>query len=362
VGRGDATGRLDAVEHGQAQVEQDHVGPGGGQPAQSLLAVAGRAEHYSDFGSVLAGKLSGRYDFSPSFAIRGTISNGFRAPSLQQQYFTSIASVVVNGVPVLTGTFPSTAPVSEALGGRPLQPEKSINYSAGTVIRAGGFDVTIDGYYIRLKNQLGLSENISKSFSPAVAALLAPFNVSAARFFINGLASKTKGIDAVGHYRLRSEGAGTFDFTVAANVNKTKVTRVPTSTSILNPAPTLFARNRLLTLTEGTPGEKVSGTVDWAYRQFGATLRATYYGDVNQPGTTQAADIHTGRHTISDIEFRYQPRHGLQAALGVQNMFDIYPDRVPASLNGPSGLLGFPFYSPFGFNGRYVYGRVGVNF
>jgi iron complex outermembrane receptor protein len=189
-----------------------------------------------------------------------------------------------------------------------------------------------------------------------------PPNVSAARFFINGIASHTEGVDVVGHYRLRSSGAGVFDFTVAGNINKIVVTRVPTSTSILNPAPTLFARSRLLTLTEGTPGEKVAGTVDWSLRDFGATARVTYYGNVVQPGTTAAADLYTGKHAITDLEARYQPRHGLQLAIGVQNLFDVYPDRVPGNLNGPSGLVGFPFYSPFGFNGRYIYGRAGFNF
>jgi iron complex outermembrane receptor protein len=329
---------------------------------QFQLDGAVRGETYSDFGQTVTGKLSARYDFSPAFALRGTVSTGFRAPSLQQEYFTSVASVIVNGSPVLTGTFPSTAPVSEALGGLPLRPEKSTNYSLGSVFRFGGFDLTVDGYYIRLRDQLGLSENISATFSPAVAALLAPFNVSAARFFINGLASWTKGVDVVGHYRLRSSGAGVFDFTLAGNVNKVKVTRVPTSTSTLNPAPTLFARNRLLTMTEGTPGEKIAGTVDWSLRDFGATARVTYYGNVTQPGTTPAADVQTGKHAITDLEFRYTPNRLPQFAVGVQNLFDIYPDREPGNLNAPSGLVGFPFYSPFGFNGRYIYGRVSVNF
>jgi iron complex outermembrane receptor protein len=326
-----------------------------------LLAAAVRGETYSDFGQVATGKLSARYDFSPSFAIRGTVSNGFRAPSLQQQFFTSIASVIVDGQTILTGTFPSIAPVSKALGGLPLKPEKSVNYSLGTVLRLGGFDLTVDGYYIRLKDQLGLSENISATFSPAVAALLAPFNVSAARFFINGLASHTEGVDVVGHYRLNSVSAGIFDFTAAANINKTKVTRVPTSTSTLNPAPTLFARNRLLTLTEGTPGEKVSTAVDWALGRLGATGRVTYYGDVNQPGTTLAADAHTGRHAITDLEVRYQPRRGPQLALGVQNLFDVYPKKETDAQNGASGVVAFPFYSPFGFNGRFLYARAGFN-
>jgi iron complex outermembrane receptor protein len=231
----------------------------------------------------------------------------------------------------------------------------------------GGLDVTVDGYLINLRDQLVLSENIQASSAPnsTVAAdvtrILAPYSVTAARFFINGVRSQAKGIDLVAHYRLNTSGAGTFDLTAAGNVNKIELKRVPSSTAVLNSFP-LFARQRQLSLTEGTPGEKVAGTVDWSLRQWGATARVTYYGNVIQPGTSPAADIPTGRHAITDLEVRYTLRRGPSLALGVQNLFDVYPDRVPGNLNAPSGLLGFPFYSPFGFNGRYLYARLGVNF
>ena len=333
-----------------------------------LAGLAGRVEDYSDFGWTGNGKLSLRYDLTPNFALRGTASTGFRAPALQQQYFTSVASVIVNGSPVLTGTFPSTTPVSEALGGKALQPEKSTNLSAGTVIRSGNFDLTVDAYRIHIRDQLGLSENIAATFSPQVAALLAPFSVSAARFFINGLASTTKGIDAVGHYRWHSAGAGTFDFTVAGNLNDVKVTKVPTSISPLSPQPTLFARSRIITLEDGTPETKVTGTIDWSLDDFGATARVTYYGNVTEPGTTatilvngvaMSNDIQTGRRAISDLEIRYQPKKGVQLALGASNLFDVYPKKTPAYLD-TTGVVGFPYYSPFGFNGRYLYARAGV--
>jgi len=326
-----------------------------------LLGLAGRAESYSDFGETVNGKLSARYDLADWFAVRGTASTGFRAPSLQQQYFTQTAQVVTNGVPIQTGTFPSTDPVSVALGGRPLDSEKSTNLSAGVVLRAGGFDLTVDAYRIHIRDQIGLSENIQASFSPQVAALLAPFNVSAARFFLNGLASTTKGIDAVAHYRLRTGGAGAFDFTVAGNVNDVKVTRVPTNTAVaLNPAPTLFARSRILTLEDGTPQHKVTGTIDWSLDRLGALARVTYYGDVNQPGTTLPADVRTGDHAITDLELRYTATRGAQIGLGVSNLFDVYPDRIIGA-NNSTGVLGFPYYSPFGFNGRQLYVRAGLN-
>ena len=48
------------------------------------VTLAGRFEHFSDFGNTLNGKLAMRYELAPGFALRGSISNGFRAPSLNQ--------------------------------------------------------------------------------------------------------------------------------------------------------------------------------------------------------------------------------------------------------------------------------------
>ena len=204
----------------------------------------------------------------------------------------------------------------------------------------------------------GLDE-LGHAQAEEVAGLLAGSGATAARFFINGLASTTKGIDAVAHYRVRTVAAGNFDLTVAGNINDGKVTRVPTSTSTLDPAPTLFARSRILTLEDGTPGEKVTGSIDWSLDQLGALARVTYYGDVNQPGTTPAADVHSGKHVITDVELRYQATKGAQLGLGVSNLFDVYPRQVPPNLN-TTGAGPFSSFSPFGFNGRFVYGRMSV--
>jgi iron complex outermembrane receptor protein len=325
---------------------------------QLTLGIAGRGESYSDFGETATGKLSARYDLTPWLALRATASTGFRAPSLQQQYFTSTASVLVAPNIVETGTFPSVSPISASLGGLPLEPEKSRNISAGAVVRFGGLDVTVDAYRIRIRNQLALSENISGATGSQIASLLSPYGVTAARFFINGVTSTTRGIDIVAHYRLGTESLGVFDLTAAGNINDTKVNKVPTSTAVtLNPAPTLFSRQRIASLEDGTPGQKVVGTIDWSLADFGATLRASYYGDVTQPAALEVNDIHTGKKTIVDLEGRYQVTSRLGLAVGANNLLDTYPDRIIASLN-TTGAVAFPYYSPFGFNGRQIYGRV----
>ena len=332
------------------------------RPVEQLaIGVAGRAEHYSDFGETVNGKLSARYDFTPNFALRGAVSTGFRAPSLQQSYFTSTASVVQTPLILETGTYPASSPVARALGAQDLDPEKSVNFSLGGVFRSGGFSLTVDAYQITIRDQLALSENIAASFSPQVAAILAPFGVQAARFYINGVKSRTRGLDVVANYRLRSANAGTFTFGLAANFNDIDVLRVPTNTATLNPSPVLFARSRILTLEQGTPDTKVIGSLDWQRGRAGATLRGTYYASVLQPGATAAADLTTGNKFVFDIEARYRILEGVRLAVGADNLFDVYPDQVPAALN-TSGVTAFPFYSPFGFNGRYVYGRLSFDF
>ncbi len=330
-------------------------------PLTDKFTVEGalRVEDYFDFGDAQTGKLAARYDFSPNFALRGSVSTGFRAPSLQQSFFTSTSSVIQNGAVVETGTFPATSAVATALGAKALKPETSTNYSLGAVVRLGDFDLTVDAYKITIEDQIVLSELINRSFSPQVAGLLDPLGVQAARFFLNGVTTETEGVDIVGRYRLRTESVGDWDFTVAANVNDVSVTRLPTSSSVLNPVPTLFARSRILTIEEGTPDTKISGSADWKFGRWGATARATYYADVLQAGSTPANDYSTGAKTTVDLEGRFQVTDRIGVAIGVDNVFDEYPDFVPASLNS-NGVLGFPYYSPFGFNGRYGYARLSV--
>lgn len=336
------------------------------------LGAAGRLEHYSDFGTTVNGKLSARFEATPWLAVRGTVSTGFRAPSLQQQYYTSTTSVLTSGNIVETGLFPATSPIGVALGGKPLRPEKAVNLSAGFVVKHGGFDLSVDGYSIRVRDQIALSENLS---GPVVIQRLLDGGVSsvtAARYFLNGIRSTAKGVDIVAHYRTRTASTGTFDLTAAANFSDLKVTQAPAPATIVSSTGSttlpIFSRQRIISFEQGTPREKVVGTIDWSLDQLGVTARASYYGDVTQPGSTGFAedDIHTGRHTIFDLEARYKVLRNVNLAVGANNLFDTYPDYVKltssrgTTLNS-TGLVGFPYYSPFGFNGRYVYGRVGVS-
>jgi len=342
------------------------------------FGAAARYEDYSDFGDTLTGKVSARYDFSPSFAIRGAISTGFRAPALQQQYFsyiaTNLVTTVVGGVPVTnliqSGTFRPSDAVSVALGATPLEPETSVNYSIGGVFRSGGFELTVDAYQIDIEDRIILSENLgptrpsqSAATTAAVLAIIQPLGVSSARFFTNGLETTTKGVDVVGRYRMLTDRGDKFDFTLAGNFNTTEVTKVPGIPLVSIPVSPnfLFDRANILAFEQGTPETKIVGSMDWERDAWSATARATYYDSVLVANNNASIDYETRDHTIVDLEGRYEFDQGVTVAVGVNNLFDEYPAFTPAALNAPTGSVGYPQYSPFGFNGRFLYARVGYS-
>ena len=328
-----------------------------------LASVAVRAEDYSDFGSNLSGKLAGRYDFNESFALRGSVQNGFRAPSLQQQYFATTSTNFINGVPYDITTFPATDPVAEALGAQPLDAETSVNFSLGAVFNLSAVTITIDAYRIDIDDRIVLSENLTQANVRQYLESLGFVGIGGGRFFINGVNTETQGVDIVANWPWDTEGAGKFDFTVVANWNSTDVTKVPQTEELdaLSPPPPLFARVNVLTFEEGTPQEKYAAVVNWNLDRFGATARATYYGEVLDPGTTEALDFDLGAATLVDLEGRFQVTEKIKIALGAENVFDEYPDAYPVSRN-TTGNTPFTNYSPFGRSGRFIYGRVSIGF
>ena len=335
---------------------------------QLTLSGAIRYEDYSDFGDTTTGKFAARYDFTPEFAIRGAVSTGFRAPALQQQYYTSTSILYIDNVPFETGTYPATSNVAAALGAKPLKAETSDNYALGFVFRRGAFELTVDGYKIDVKDRIVLSETLqgSPTAAPGTNArviydLLAPYGATAARFFINGVDTDTVGVDVVARYRIVDEQAGTFDLTAAGNVNDIEVKRTPVTTTL--PTPTsLFARQARLRFEEGTPKQKLTLQGDWKKEAWGATVRTTFYGDVLSPGTLAdgSADNSTGNRGLVDLEARYTFPVGLTASVGADNVFDVYPRQIIPSQNTTSASP-FSSFSPFGFSGRFVYGRLAYN-
>jgi iron complex outermembrane receptor protein len=346
------------------------------QPIQRLkLSGAVREEHYSDFGDNTSGKVAFRYELTPALAFRGSAESGFRAPALQQEYFTSTSSLFINvagqgTVQYDTGTFPATSATAKSLGAKPLQPETSQNYSAGFVFHAKGLEVTVDGYEIDVANRIVLSETLTGSSTAAVGTnartifdLLSPYGASAARFFINGVDTQTRGVDVVATYRFAPQPWGRLNITASGNANDLEVTKTPATPASVLPVPTsLFARQNTYRLERETPKYKLGLQGDWSLASWSATARATFYGDVLAPGTASdgSLDVHTGAQTLVDLEARYAFAHGIQLAVGAENLLDTYPKQIPLALD-TSGAAPWSSFSPFGFDGRRIYARLSAS-
>jgi iron complex outermembrane receptor protein len=328
-----------------------------------LGSAAIRAEDYSDFGSNLTGKVALRYDFTEAFAVRGSLQNGFRAPSLQQQFFTATSTNFINGVPFDITTFPVNDPVAIALGAQPLDAEESTNVSLGFVANFGGASFTVDAYRIKIDDRIVLSENLTQTNVRQFLTQQGFIGIGGGRFFINGVDTTTRGVDAVFTAPRYETGFGSFDLTLAGNWNKTEVTRVPTTAPLaqLNPPPVLFDRLNVLAFERGNPRSKQIANLEWQYGDFSATLRGTRYGEVLSPANTPAFDFALPARWLADLEGRWQFSEQGRVAIGADNLFDVYPKPFNV-INNTTGNTPFSNYSPFGRSGRFVYARLSWDF
>ncbi len=328
------------------------------------MGLALRAEDYSDFGNTTSGKVSGRFAFTDSVALRGTYSTGFRAPSLQQQFFQSTATnfISVPGVgltPFEIRTFRVTDPAAIALGAQPLRAEESTNASLGLVLQPiDDLYITIDAYRIEIEDRIVLSENLT---STAVRNFLGANgfpNVGGGRYFTNAIDTTTDGVDVVATYRWEV-GDGHVNFTGGFNYNKTDIDRVapnPPSLAAIDPAAVRFGRIENGRLTDGSPRDKVLlggvwNTGPWAFSAF-----ATRYGEITVFGATPPLDQTFDSKWTLDVSASYRIDRW-NFTLGADNVLDEYPDEVIFP-NSRGGQIAYNNSSPFGFNGAFMYATV----
>jgi iron complex outermembrane recepter protein len=363
------------------------------------LQLAGRYEDYSDFGSSINGKLAARFEVVDGIALRGAISTGFRAPSLQQQFYAAQATNNVNGVLLDTVTLPVDNPVAIALGATPLDAEESLSYSAGIVFTAvPRLNVTIDAYQIDIDDRIVVTENLTATRDAAgnpsgtnpgraIATILnnAGFpTVSAARFFVNGIDSRTRGVDAVATYRFDLGDYGRLSATAGFNYNKTTVRRLLAAPGPLANIPglVLFGRQEQGRLVRGQPRTKLNLGLDYEVERFGGTIRANRFGkvegtggEIGPAGSGVFNDNFLEAQWVVDAEARFTFAERFEIAVGANNLLDSYPTPVPVGQAGVSATNGAPVFfpqtnyvapfsnfSPNGFNGRFLYARAAVKF
>ncbi|RMH94169.1 TonB-dependent receptor [Lysobacter pythonis] len=325
------------------------------------LGGAVRHERFSDFGGKTSGKVSARYAFTPAVALRGTLSTGFRAPSLPQQYFQTVSTTYLPGIatPFEIRTFPAASAIARAFGAEPLKPETSRSASLGLVLQpASGLYVTIDAYQIDVDDRIVLSSNLT---GEAVRTLLESkgiYGINGGRYFTNAIGTRSRGVDVVGTYRWQM-AASALDFTLGYNLGRTEITRIaPNPEALRQNGLNLerIDRVEIGRIEKGFPRDKLLLSGLWSNARWDLSLSATRYGSVGVTPNNPALDQTHGAKWLTDLAASYK-LGGWKFTLGADNVFDVYPDENNFG-NSTNGQFPYSNLSPFGFNGAYVYGKV----
>ena len=333
------------------------------------IGLAAREEKYSDFGSNLSGKLSTRYQIAPTFAVRGSISNGFHAPSLGQENYAASATSQYKGVDYQIVNLPVSSQAAKLLGAEDLKAEKSTNYSLGAVWQpAKGMTLTVDAYKINIRNRIVQSSNIGLSASgvldPALATLLKAngiTGVDSGRYFLNGVNTMTDGVDVVGSYLERMGQYGNINWSLGANWNHTEVSKVLDAAKQYRFGTQVFSQINQDYLTMTTPKNKVNLAADWNLGKWRVMARETRYGSFTTPSTVAGAYSREGNKYLTDLEASYFITDDLSVTIGAQNVFNKYPDKTNEKNFAAATFNGAQIYnasSPFGLSGGNYYARL----
>ena len=356
---------------------------------QFLLTGALRFENYSDFGSTLNYKFSSRYKFSDHFNLRASISSGFRAPSMQQRFYSKTNTVFksINGtlVPTESGTFTNDSKAAEILGIPKLKEETSNNYSIGlTAIPFKGFEFTVDAYQIDIDNRIVLTNDFSGGTNAQLNAQLAAAGASTANFFTNAIDTRARGLEAVISYNksfakkqsLRTILAMTFiDNEVKKGTDGKPI--IHASDILVNNGqlPFYFNREDQSRVEVANPKNKISLTFNYKYSKFGLMLRFINFGKVQYldpsisaatptflntlSGKQETLDQEFDSKTVTDLSLSYQITSQLGFTIGANNLFDVYQDRHVHSSNFSSGRFVYSRrVQQMGFNGAYYFARL----
>ena len=345
-----------------------------------LLANAAlRYENYSDFGDTFNYKLATRVKLLPNVNLRAAASTGFRAPSIHQLYYTNIGTLYLNGNLQETGTFNNISKAAELFGIEKLKEEQSKSVSAGFALNLpkAGISLSADAYFIRVDNRIILTETFSKptGSSPAENELKQIFdtaNVNSVQFFANGVDAETKGIDVViAHHYQGDKWSINNDF--GLNLTKTrKVGTIHTPEAIKNAGleTKFFSERARIYLEEAVPRFKATLSHNLSIGKWNAYLRNTYYGKTTGPDIIRTADqigdfefdsyghqVIRGK-LITDLSIAYNFSEKATLTLGVNNLFDLYPEKNVKVNNNNDQFVYSRATSQFGLNGRYVFARA----
>ena len=326
-----------------------------------LVSTAVRFENYSDFGSTLNGKLAARLKATDNINFRGSLSTGFRAPSLAQVYYNLRFTNFNAGGATEVILSPNNSPVTQAFGINKLNEEKAVNGSLGVTASFGAFTATVDGYFINVKDRIVLT-----GYFDASALNL---GVSAAQFFTNGVDTKTAGVDVVLAWK-KKFGDSNFTATLVGNINHMTIGDVKNGTLDKE---TFFGEREKAFLLASAPANKFGLNLNYDKKWFNAGLAFTrfskvelldyqMYEDVADYGSfadqiKAATDTYNAK-IVTDLTVGFKLNKSSKLSIGANNLFNIYPDQQDDWVEAG----GYWDAVQMGFSGAYYYARLGFTF
>nr|WP_209328492.1 TonB-dependent receptor [Pseudoalteromonas sp. PA2MD11] len=340
-----------------------------------IISGAVRYDNYKGFGDTVNFKLAGNWSVTEDVSLRGALSTGFRAPSMQQLYFNNVSTQFVVGddgslVAEQVGTFRNDSTLAQSIGIPQLKEEKSQNRSLGIVYNVtDNINLTIDYYSIDIDDRIVISNRLGKGLSDTLDAALESSGAGAGQFFLNGADTETEGVDLVATWNTEGLG-GTLDFTFAANFTKTDVVDLftPSGSGLETiPVEDVFSAQETSIIEEWQPEDRINLSALYRLEDWTVNLSLNRYGEYTvEDGGRQTY----GAEILTDVKVNYFFNENLSFNIGANNLFDVYPDKntignsrsgkiVDASGNTIVSSPGVFTYSrrsaPFGFNGAYYY-------
>ena len=357
-----------------------------------MVSPAVRYEHYSDFGHTINGKLATKLDLSRALAVRGSMSSGFRAPSMQQLYFNNVSTQFVtrNGVSVAEerGTFRNDSAIANAIGIPELKQETATNLSAGFVYQpASSFTLTADFYRIEVKDRIIISGGLEalvdhddNSNTPeidnpdlpsSVVAALKAADIDSAQFFMNAADTETRGMDIVASWHVPFINHGDLELNFLGALMQTKIRDVKLPAGLPSK---LFGEQDRSIIEEWQPNSRFTLSGLYQLDQLSASVMVHRYGSYTvTDGDKQKFDP----KYVTDVQLSYNFGPFGIFKLGANNLFDVTPDtnnigqsRGGRIVDSQGNLIvdspGVFQYSrrsaPFGFNGGFYYAAFEYRF
>ncbi|MDC6351608.1 TonB-dependent receptor [Zeaxanthinibacter sp. PT1] len=325
-----------------------------------LLSAAARFENYSDFGSTLNGKLAARLKASDNFNIRGSLSSGFRAPSLAQIYYNLRFTNFVGGEALESLLSPNNSPVTASFGIDQLKEETALNAGIGFTATFGAFNATVDGYFINVQDRIVLTGNFDAPQIP---------NVEAAQFFANGADTETVGLDVVLSWR-KNFADSRFSATFTGNINNMTITEVKNGNL---DEQTFFGERDKAFLLASAPDSKFTLNLNYDKDWFNAGLGFTRFSRIElldfqtfedpadyggfQNQIVAATDTYDPK-LVTDLVLGFELWDNLKLNVGANNLFNVYPDQQ----DDWTEAGGYWDSVQMGFSGTFYYTRLGFNF